>query len=268
MPTRSPYALERAGHATKLLRPGPSPQPFSTQLAPSDAHVIEYRSGTLSLPAYVNAAIDPSSSKPAVLFLHGEFAFDNRMWEQCRAFRDAGWITMVPILRGENGAPGSFTLYHDELDDVLAARAALASIRGVDAARVFSVGHSAGAVLAMLAALYAPVFRKVVSISGWPEIEPVLRWYPEYCTFDASDPRELRLRSPLRFARWFTAPVRAVFGREERQLRPWIERLVLASLDGDHAVEACEVEGDHFSVVEPAMREALRWFCDGSISER
>lgn len=141
-------------------------------------------------------------------------------------------------------------------------REALASIRGVDAERVFAVGHSAGAVLAMLAALYAPVFRKVVSISGWPEIEPVLRWYPEYCNFDASDPRELRLRSRLRFARWFTAPVRAVFGRQERQLRPWIDRLVLASLDGAHAVEACEVEGDHFTAVEPAMREALRWFSE------
>lgn len=215
------------------------------------------------MPALIDdTVVESAELRPALLFLHGEFAFDNRMWEQCRVFREAGWRTMVPLLRGENGAPGAFSLYHDELDDVLAARDALASLQGVDPSRIFAVGHSAGAVLAMLAALYAPVFRRVVSVSGWPDIEPVVRWYPSYQVFDGGDPVELRLRSPLRFASSFTVPVRAVFGREERQLRPWIERLAIASLDGEHPVEPRELDGDHFTVIEPAMRDALQWFSE------
>ncbi len=35
---------------------------------------------------------------------------------------------MIPILRGENGQPGSYTMFYDEVDDVLAASAALASL--------------------------------------------------------------------------------------------------------------------------------------------
>ena len=36
-------------------------------------------------------------------------------------YRDAGYIVMIPILRGENGQPGFYTMFYDEVDDVLGA---------------------------------------------------------------------------------------------------------------------------------------------------
>jgi len=60
---------------------------------------------------------------------------------------------MVPVLRGENGQPGNFTFFYDEVDDVLAAAEALAQRTYVDANRMFISGHSAGGTLTMLAAM-------------------------------------------------------------------------------------------------------------------
>ena len=46
-------------------------------------------------------------------------------------------------LRGENGQPGAFSMFYDEVEDVLAAAEYLAKLPDVDPARVFVSGHSA-----------------------------------------------------------------------------------------------------------------------------
>ena len=58
--------------------------------------------------------------------------------------RNAGCIVTTPILRGENDQPGSFTLFHDEVNDVLAAADALAALPYVDSTSIFVSGHSPG----------------------------------------------------------------------------------------------------------------------------
>jgi hypothetical protein len=57
------------------------------------------------------------------MFLHGGFCFDASDWQVTKAFRDAGFIVMIPVLRGEQGQPGNFTMFHDEVDDVVNAAA-------------------------------------------------------------------------------------------------------------------------------------------------
>lgn len=53
------------------------------------------------------------------MFLHGGFCFDASDWEDAKAFRDAGFIVMLPNRRGENGQPGNFTMFYDEVEDVI-----------------------------------------------------------------------------------------------------------------------------------------------------
>ncbi len=213
----TPYASERRVFRTKLVRRGGSLQPAARVALAGDAHEIEFDSGGLRLHAWVSRdAVARTPRRRAVLYLHGTFAFTAEHWRQAKAFRDAGWVTMVPILRGENGHSGEFSMYYDEVDDVLAARAALAALPGVDPSDIVVAGHSAGGVLALLASQTAPLFRKVAAFSAWPDLQPVLEMYPEYCVFDCGDPDEIRLRSPRRFERAWTAPLRLYSGRSER----------------------------------------------------
>ena len=147
-----------------------------------------------------------------------------------------------------------------EVADVRAARAALAALPGVDPSDIVVAGHSAGGVLALLASQTAPLFRKVAAFSAWPDLQPVLEMYPEYCVFDCGDPDEIRLRSPRRFERSWTAPLRLYWGRSERELAPWVRRAAREARAVGVDAQAIEVDGDHFSAVSPAIRASIQWF--------
>ncbi|MBL8685202.1 MAG: alpha/beta fold hydrolase [Myxococcales bacterium] len=219
------------------------------------------RSGSLLLRAHVDHSANTASERrAAVLYLHGQFAFTHEAAVQAQRFRDAGFVTMTLVLRGENGQDGAFSLYYDEVDDVLAAAEALASLPSVDPSRVMIAGHSAGAVLAMLAAAASDRFAKVASISGWPDLRPVLRYYPSYAVFDARDERELEMRSPVDFMGSIRAPLRMYFGSEEIELRPHVYRAVERARRSDCDTSATMVAGNHFTATIPAIEAIIRWF--------
>ena len=112
------YANVRSRFRTKLTRKGPSPQPWSAVKPPAGVSEIEYVSGELRLKAWVNRPADEHRKRPAILFLHGGFAFgapDD--WDVSQPYRDAGFIVLTPLLRGENGQPGAYSFYYDEVDD-------------------------------------------------------------------------------------------------------------------------------------------------------
>ncbi|HEY7230017.1 MAG TPA: hypothetical protein VH558_06575 [Pseudolabrys sp.] len=83
--------------------------------------IVQYTVGNLKLRAWIALPKNRQSKMPAVLFLHGGFSFSAVDFEKAKPFLDAGFVVMTPILRGENGQPGAFTLFFDEVDDVLAA---------------------------------------------------------------------------------------------------------------------------------------------------
>jgi dienelactone hydrolase len=262
------YPQARARFQTKLLRNGPPPDRGSPDLKPpSGVTEVVYPSGPLRLKAWVNRPADESRKLPAVLFLHGGWEFTRGDWEQSKPYRDAGFVVLTPMLRGENGQAGFFTYFYDEVDDVLAAAEYLGEQPYVDPNRLFVAGHSVGGTMTLLAALASRRFRAAASFSGAP-------FWPEFAEsknlpFDRNVPREIQLRSPIAYAGSFTCPLRMYYGTGEDGFFGLMSRRTAAlakkrGLD----VEARAIEGDHGSHVERAMMQSIAFFKKNDLQVR
>ncbi|MEM9702369.1 MAG: alpha/beta fold hydrolase, partial [Planctomycetota bacterium] len=182
----------------------------------------DWPEGEEPLTAFVSEDPGDGERRPAVIFLHGGFAYGPADWEMAAPFRDAGFVTMTPILRGENGQPGVFTAFHREVRDVLAAASALASMPHVDPDRIYVAGHSAGAILGMLAAEYVgsaeapPVrFAGVASLSGNADLSALKESSFISPVLSAEDESEWTIRSYGAFLESLSCPVLFVDGSEE-----------------------------------------------------
>src|SRR5439155_24683075 len=113
----------------------------------------------------------------------------------------------------ENGLPGHYSMFYNEVNDVLAAAEVLAKRPNVDANRMYVAGHSVGGTLAMLSAMTSNRFRAAASFSGSPDQAKWSRG--QVIPFDPKDQREMQMRSPLAFARSFKCPARLYYGEEE-----------------------------------------------------
>jgi dipeptidyl aminopeptidase/acylaminoacyl peptidase len=255
------YARVRSEFQTKLVKKGPAPQAWEPPHLSTRVTQVEYPSGGLHLTAYLNRPGDKETQLPAVLYLHGGWAFADEDWDQAKPFRDAGYITMMPLLRGENGQPGTFTMFLEEIDDVLAAADYLATLPFVDAKQIYVAGHSAGGTHTLLTAMASDRFRAAASFSGSPDrIDFVKHGWMKSVPFDQSDVREFQVRSPVAYARSFKCPVRIYYGSRETVFRNSSIRTALLAKQNGLDVEALCVPGDHYSSVPEAMRQAIEFF--------
>jgi acetyl esterase/lipase len=255
------YTEARKAFKTSLTHKGRAPQIFEPVKPPPGVTEINYLSGELELRAWIDQPRVALRTKPAVLFLHGGYAFAMDDWDQCKPFRNAGFVTMTPMLRGENGLPGSFSLFYDEVDDVLAAAEVLAKTPGIDPKRVYVAGHSAGGTLAMLAAMTSKRFRACASFSGSPDQVAFLRQQPlDMVPFDPNNRKELMMRSPLAFPRSFQCPARLYFGDEEFVFEFSTKALAEKAQAAGKDVQSVEVPGDHMTSVDSAIGQAILFF--------
>jgi dienelactone hydrolase len=254
------YAEARANFHTRLITQGPAPQDWQPERPPPGVQEIEYVSGTLRLKAWVDKPQAGGAKKPAVLFLHGGFAFGADDWDQARPFRDAGFVTMLPMLRGENGLPGSYSMFYDEVDDALAAAEVLAKQPGVDSNRLYVAGHSVGGTVALLVAMTSKRFRAAASFSGSPDQVAWSRGQEQFVPFDPKNQREFQMRSPLAFAKSFKCPVRIYYGSQEFLFKASSEKTAELAKAAGLDVEAVSVPGDHMSAVPAEMQQAIAFF--------
>jgi dipeptidyl aminopeptidase/acylaminoacyl peptidase len=220
---------------------------------------VEYPSGSLRLKAWVSNPSHDGRTHPAVLFLHGGFAFDLDDWEVSQPFRDAGFVVLTPMLRAENGQPGSFTLFYDELDDVLAAAELLGRQPQVDKSRLFVAGSSGGGTLALLAAEASGQFRAAASYSASPDQALLVRRAKIDLPFNKDDARELQMRSPLAYAASFKCPVRIYYATRDHFVLTSRRTAELAGQSGLD-VEAVQIDGDHGSIVPLGVKQSIRFF--------
>ena len=263
------YAAVRRSFRTTLTRQGPAPQDDGPiPPPPSGVSQIEYRSGGLRLKAWVSTPKEPSGGRlPAVLFLHGGFAFGAADWDMVKPYLDVGFTVMMPILRAENGQAGAFSMFYDEVDDVLAAADHLTALPFVDSTRVYLVGHSAGGTLALLAAQASMRFRAVASFDGSPDQQLLYNgsaskpMVPREVVFAHTDVRELEVRSPLAYAASFKCPARLYYSTQASPLLLNAStRTAAVAQSYGLDVEAIYVEGGHGSHVWPAVVQSIGFF--------
>jgi dienelactone hydrolase len=253
------YAVARSQFQTNLIRKSSAPQPWSPITPPAGVTEIEYPSGNWRFKAWVNRPGDDTHKNPAVLFLHGGFAFDKDDWDLSQPFRDAGFVVLTPMLRGENGQAGSFTLWYDEVDDVLAAAAYLSAQPYVDVRHLYVAGASAGGTLALFAALASTQFQAAASYSASPDQALLVKHAKMDLPFDRTNPRELQLRSPLAYAASFKCPVRIYYATQDHFVLTSQRTAELAKSQGLD-VESIRMEGDHGSIVLPSIKESIKFF--------
>jgi dipeptidyl aminopeptidase/acylaminoacyl peptidase len=258
-PQAEDYAKARSQFKTNLVRKGPALQAYRNAPPPKDVTPIDFPSGTLRLKAWLHRPND-DTRHPAVLFLHGGFAFGADDWEQTQPYRDAGFVTLTPMLRGENGQLGFYTMFYDEVDDVLAAADYLSKVAWEDPNRLYVAGHSVGGTLTMLAALASPRFRAAASFSGSPDQISFTRGQEKLAPFDLKNVREFQMRSPVAYAASFKCPVRLYYGSQESFFAPPSQRTAVLAKEKGLDVEAVSVPGDHHSSVAPAMKQSIEFF--------
>jgi dipeptidyl aminopeptidase/acylaminoacyl peptidase len=257
---REDYELARRRFQTRLLERGPAPDEAQPLTPPPGARSIHYRSGSLELVAWISDATDRGVSRPGVLFLHGGNALWQGHWDLARPYVEAGYVAMMPALRGENGLPGSFSGFYDETADVLAAAEVLRAQPGVDPARLFLAGHSVGGTLTLLGAMSTPLFRAAAAFSGNPDARAFFHRFPKDIRFDTADPLEFDMRSAVCFAQSFKCPVLMLHGSGEQgsdaAIRLTVERSQAAGLKVQRGV----IDGDHTSAIPGESIESLRFF--------
>jgi poly(3-hydroxybutyrate) depolymerase len=258
------YARERSRFRTHLLSKGPAPDKYETLTAPAGADQIFYRTGygeELELIAWVSKYERTRKPKPAVLMLHGGNAMGQGHWSLlAKPYVDAGYIVMVPSMRGENGQKGNFSGFYDEVDDVLSAAERLQHLPGVDPHRLFLAGHSVGGTLTMLAAMSSRRFRAAAPMSGNPDAFAFFARYPQDIRFDDKNPREFQMRSAICYARSFKCPMRVTHGTEEVQFAARIGLLAKRAHAGGVKMEVGTVTGGHTSAIPGEIAQSIQFF--------
>lgn len=248
----------RQAYATRLTASVKPPQDFGVLRAPAGVEEVAYQSGQLQLKAWISTSTRTTKPAPAVVFLHGGFAFGEEDWDAARALVDAGYILLMPRLRGENGNPGNFELFGGEVDDAIAAGRYLAALPGVDKNRVFVMGHSVGGSLAVLVAQMPSPFKASVSLSGYPRL---LEWIEHFRSipFDKNNELERKIRNPYLYADSVKIPLYLFSESNNAGVKATnAEFCALVARTSVCRHEA--VSGDHQSMMAPGIAKALALF--------
>ncbi|MEM9378936.1 MAG: prolyl oligopeptidase family serine peptidase [Planctomycetota bacterium] len=157
------------------------------------AYLSRIEPGEERLPAVVWVTGGwPTARGGSYVWRPGPFEND----QSASAFRDAGVVMLFPTVRGTGPNLGFQELFFGEVDDVIAAGEFLRRHERIDPERIYLGGHSTGGTLVLLVACATDLFRGVFSFGPAADMAGYgARDWP----FDAEDPEELRLRSPLPF---------------------------------------------------------------------
>ncbi len=237
------YAQRRAVFQTRLVRRGPAPQEWWEESPPARVREVTYESGDLELKAWIQFPSSPARRHPALVYFHGGFSFSASDLGHCRQFHKAGFVVMCPMLRGENGNPGSFEMFYGEIDDAKAAVHWLAQQPFVDTGQIYTFGHGpGGAISALLSLLDDVPARHGGSAGGLYGSAAFDRW-KHFVPFNRGDPMERQMRSLIGNIRYMRRPHYAYIGRGDmlqrnlpaarREIAACANQLVIVKLDGD-----------------------------------
>jgi dipeptidyl aminopeptidase/acylaminoacyl peptidase len=247
----------RKGFKTKIVRTekgDPAPKPPQ-----KDFQLVKYDAPPGKMSAYLTP--DPKDGKkhPAIVWITGGDcnSIDEGCWKAGPAsddqsagqYRKAGIVMMFPSLRGGNDNPGVKESFLGEVDDILAAADFLAKQTYVDPARIYLGGHSTGGTMVLLVSECSDRFRAVFSfgptndVAGYP---------PQFITFDRSNAKEGRLRSPGYWLGSIKSPTFVMEGTKDGNINAL---RVMAGTSKNVNAHFLTVNGaTHFSILAPANK--------------
>ncbi len=255
-PAQSPTELDkkRSQFQTTLLKAGPAPQDHDKLQIPKSAKEVFYKSGELKLKSWISTNADIGKN-PAIVFLHGGFAFSETDWDDIKPFTDAGYIVMIPMLRGENSNPGNFEAFYGEVDDAIAAGQYLQSLPSVDKDQVFIAGHSVGGILTTLVSERSSPFKAAASLSAYFNIG---HWLERYPVVNAKSPLEVALRDPLEHIGSLNIPL--LLCAEDGNQFKISNSFYKKAKQQNKTISIYKSPGDHMSMVKPSLLKSIEWF--------
>ncbi len=219
---------------------------------------VTYTSGKLRLKGWLSADAGDGKKRPAVVHLHGGWAFGDGDWEDAEPFAKAGFVLFMPMLRAENGNPGHYESFLGEVDDAVAAGRFVASLPNVDAGSVFVAGQSVGEVLTCLVSMLPSPFKAAAALDGYVDMETWAEQSPDaQVPYDRADREEVRVRNPMAFVGSIRCPLRLYAGDDGLAFNA---RLAALAPKAGKDCELVVVRGDHLAMVPPAVQQANAWF--------
>jgi dipeptidyl aminopeptidase/acylaminoacyl peptidase len=251
-------AAARKSFVTRLKVRDVAPQEYADDAPPRGVQQVDYVSGALKLKGWLSNPPADGKRHPAVVYLHGGWAFAKADWADAASFVQAGFILFMPTLRAENGNPGVYESFYGEVDDAIAAGRYVSELSSVDRANVFVAGHSVGAVLTCLVAMMPSPYKAAADLDGSVDMES---WAAEssqsvLVPYDAADHEEVRLRNPLAFVASLRCPLTlyaAATLEENQQFATKAGKL-------HKKCELVYVPGNHWAMVKPAVQKAIEQF--------
>ncbi|HEX7761061.1 MAG TPA: prolyl oligopeptidase family serine peptidase [Caulobacteraceae bacterium] len=201
--------------------------------------------------------------RPAIIWMTGGDSNSiNDLWtpepvsndQTAHAFRDAGMVMMFPSLRGGNLNPGHREGFYGEVNDVLSAADYLAALPYVDPARIYLGGHSTGGTLVLLTGEYSGRFRAVFAFGP---VSHAISYNGQFLPPGMTDPRELKLRSPVEWLTSIRSPVFVFEGDQKPSNQAAVERM--RSENTNPLAHFYLVHGaSHFSILAPTTALVAR----------
>ena len=193
--------------------------------------LVNYSSKLGEMPMYITAKENNGKKYPAIIYLNGgfggigdsEFGWDEESpknnYQGEDAFKRDDFVLAIPSVRGENANSGKYEMFYGEIEDLEEARKYVASLPYVDPNRIYLVGHSTGGTKAVLLSEYSKGFRAVFAMGAATELMSLEKY--DYAgmnpPFDRTNPREIAVRSSLRYMRSITAPTFHFEGKDDSQ---------------------------------------------------
>jgi len=236
---------------------------------------IRYPSDGLTVLAYVYRPVTPGRRLPVIVFTRGSWtweAFHPQLLVMAHRLAEAGYVVVAPMYRGSGGAPGRDEMGGAELDDLLNLRPVLASLPGVDPARVYLYGESRGGMMVYqglrmgFPARAAAVFGAFTDLDGMlaaPKgMEMARKIWPQELEKDR--PGLVERRSALRWPERISAPVLIMHGGADRSCPPEQSLKMAEALQAAGKPYELKVffgEGHVLSGrAEERDQDAVRWF--------
>lgn len=238
---------------SSFLKKATSIDEYENSAPPSYVSQVEYESDGLKLKAWVLSDPKDGHKYPAVVFMHGGFAFDKGDWEAAEDYIDHGYVVITPMVRGENGNPGNFEYFYGEVKDCIAAGRYLAKLPYVDENNIFLMGHSAGGSLGVLASLTNSPYKAIATNGACYGTEIYFEQKKERIPFEYNND-EIHIRSSYEYANSIKTPVYAFVGKEDTGILYLSQEFEKKAKKFNVPYELKVIDGDHNGSLDEAIQ--------------